>query len=88
MRRIDGISGSVNWDWWRNERCGTVDHGGAGGGGERLFTLFGIFGRAALLMSDGDVIGGANFENASYGLTLCAETVATATASAAGGGVR
>ena len=39
---------------------------------------------AALLMSDGDVIGGANFENASYGLSLCAETVATATASAAG----
>lgn len=39
---------------------------------------------AALLMSNGDVVGGANFENASYGLTLCAETVATATASAAG----
>ncbi|MBN8814474.1 MAG: cytidine deaminase [Sphingomonas sp.] len=39
---------------------------------------------AALLMSDGSVIGGANFENASYGLSLCAETVATATASAAG----
>ena len=39
---------------------------------------------AALLMSDGTVIGGANVENASYGLSLCAETVATATASAAG----
>jgi len=39
---------------------------------------------AALLMSNGDVIGGANMENASYGLALCAETVATATASAAG----
>jgi cytidine deaminase len=39
---------------------------------------------AALLMEKGDVIGGANFENASYGLSLCAETVATATASAAG----
>lgn len=39
---------------------------------------------AALLMTDGSVIGGANFENASYGLSLCAETVATATASAAG----
>jgi cytidine deaminase len=39
---------------------------------------------AALLMENGDVIGGANFENASYGLSLCAETVATATASAAG----
>jgi cytidine deaminase len=39
---------------------------------------------AALLMDNGDVIGGANFENASYGLSLCAETVAVATASAAG----
>ena len=39
---------------------------------------------AALLMQDGSVITGANFENASYGLSLCAETVAIATASAAG----
>jgi len=39
---------------------------------------------AALLMTDGSLVTGANFENASYGLTLCAETVATATASAAG----
>lgn len=39
---------------------------------------------AALLMTDGSVLTGANFENASYGLSLCAETVAIATASAAG----
>ena len=39
---------------------------------------------AALLMNDGSLITGANFENASYGLSLCAETVATATASATG----
>lgn len=39
---------------------------------------------AALLMSDGSIVTGANVENASYGLSLCAETVATATASAAG----
>ena len=39
---------------------------------------------AALLLTDGSIVTGANFENASYGLTLCAETVATATASAAG----
>ena len=39
---------------------------------------------AAVLLNDGTVITGANFENASYGLSLCAETVAIATASAAG----
>ena len=39
---------------------------------------------AALLMTDGSIITGANCENASYGLSLCAETVAVATASAQG----
>ncbi len=39
---------------------------------------------AALLLTDGSIVTGANFENASYGLSLCAETVATATANAAG----
>jgi cytidine deaminase len=39
---------------------------------------------AALLLRDGSVVTGANVENASYGLSLCAETVAVATASASG----
>lgn len=39
---------------------------------------------AALLMADGSLVTGANVENASYGLSLCAETVAIATASAQG----
>lgn len=39
---------------------------------------------AALLMTDGSLVTGANVENASYGLSLCAETVAIATASAQG----
>jgi cytidine deaminase len=39
---------------------------------------------AALLMVDGSIITGANFENASYGMTLCAETVAIASANSMG----
>jgi cytidine deaminase len=39
---------------------------------------------AALLMTDGSIVSGANFENASYGMTLCAETVAIASANSMG----
>ena len=39
---------------------------------------------AAVLLVDGRVVRGANFENASYGLSLCAETVALAAVNMAG----
>lgn len=39
---------------------------------------------AALAFADGSVVTGANVENASYGLSLCAETVASAKAMTAG----
>lgn len=39
---------------------------------------------AALLLADGAIVSGSNFENASYGLSLCAETVALAAANAQG----
>lgn len=39
---------------------------------------------AALRLSDGTILTGSNFENASYGLSLCAETVAIAAANAQG----
>jgi cytidine deaminase len=39
---------------------------------------------AAVMLTDGEVVTGANFENASYGLSLCAETVAIATVNARG----
>ncbi len=45
---------------------------------------------AALLFEDGAIITGSNIENASYGLALCAETVAVARAMGEGrrGGLR
>lgn len=46
------------------------------------YSRFGV--GAALLMTDGSVLIGANVENASYSLSLCAETVAIASASVAG----
>ena len=46
------------------------------------YSKFGV--GAALLLADGSVVSGCNFENASYGLTLCAETVALATLNAQG----
>lgn len=39
---------------------------------------------AALRLTDGTIITGSNIENASYGLSLCAETVAIAAANAQG----
>lgn len=39
---------------------------------------------AAVLLDDGRIVSAANFENASYGLSLCAETVALAMVSSAG----
>jgi cytidine deaminase len=46
------------------------------------YSHFGV--GAALLMRDGSVVTGCNFENASYGLSLCAETVALAKANSEG----
>jgi cytidine deaminase len=54
----------------------------AAGNAHAPYSRFGV--GAALLMQDGSVVTGCNFENASYGLSLCAETVALATANGQG----
>jgi len=46
------------------------------------YSRFGV--GAAVLLNDDSVVTGTNFENASYGLSLCAETVALATTNAQG----
>lgn len=46
------------------------------------YSRFGV--GAAVRLTDGAIITGCNFENASYGLSLCAETVALATVNAQG----
>ena len=39
---------------------------------------------AALLLDNNEIVTGSNFENASYGMTLCAETVAISKANSDG----
>ena len=46
------------------------------------YSRFGV--GAAVLLGDGQIVTGANLENASYGLSLCAETVAIASANSQG----
>ena len=55
---------------------------GAAGNAHAPYSNFAV--GAALLLTDGDILLGCNFENASYGLSLCAETVALAGANSAG----
>lgn len=57
----------------------------ARGAAQRSYSPYSNFAvGAALRFSDGSVVTGTNVENASYGLALCAETVAVAKAMAEG----
>jgi cytidine deaminase len=54
----------------------------ASGNAHAPYSKFGV--GAAILLEDGSVVTACNFENASYGLALCAETVALATVNSQG----
>ena len=68
----------INWDLLRTEALGAMKKAYA------PYSKFPV--GVAALIDDGRIITGCNVENASYGLTLCAECGLVSTLIASGGG--
>lgn len=71
-------SGEIDWGTLREAAAEAMSHAYA------PYSKFAV--GAAALVSDGRVISGCNVENASYGLTLCAECALVSSLHMTGGG--
>ncbi|MEM9890786.1 MAG: cytidine deaminase [Actinomycetota bacterium] len=75
---IDGRGGPIDWDTLRDRALAMAD---------RAYVPYSKFRvGAAALVDDGRVVTGCNVENASYGLTLCAECALVGDLHRTGGG--
>src|SRR6201993_2779295 len=72
------MSGAVNWKALRSKAIDVARHAYA------RYSGFPV--GAAALVDDGRIVSGCNVENASYGLTLCAECGLVSALHASGGG--
>jgi len=78
MTDIDVSSGDIDWGALRSAAMDAMSHAYV------PYSRFPV--GAAALVADGRVISGCNVENASYGLTLCAECGLVSALHASGGG--
>jgi cytidine deaminase len=75
---VSGVPLTINWDVLREAAVEAMGHAYV------PYSKFPV--GAAALVDDGRIISGCNVENASYGLTLCAECALVSSLAMTGGG--